>query len=73
MERNSGFGGRIADALKERGIIAELAASNCVAEWAYAQTEAARGLTWLKADQIKVARAGRANSAVSTWREGRYN
>jgi hypothetical protein len=52
VERNSGFGGQIADALKERGIIAELAASNRVAEWAYGQTEAGGGLTWLKADQM---------------------
>jgi hypothetical protein len=52
VERNSGFGNQIADALKERGIIAELPASNRVAEWAYGQTEAAGGLTWLKADQM---------------------
>jgi hypothetical protein len=52
VERNSGFGGQIAGALKERGIIAELAASNRVAEWAYGQTEAASGLTWLRADQM---------------------
>jgi hypothetical protein len=45
VERNSGYGEQIADALKERGIIAELPASNRVAEWAYGQTEAASGLT----------------------------
>jgi 5-methylcytosine-specific restriction endonuclease McrA len=49
-ERNARYGTQIADALEERGIIAELAASNRIAEWAYAQTEAARGLTWLRAD-----------------------
>jgi hypothetical protein len=47
-----GVWGHIADALKERGIIANLAASNRVAEWAYGQTAAAGGLTWLKADQM---------------------
>jgi hypothetical protein len=35
-------------ALEERGIVSELAASHQVAEWAYEQTEAAGGLTWLK-------------------------
>lgn len=52
VERNSAVGGQIADALKERGIIAELAASNRVATWAYGQTEAAHGLTWVRADQM---------------------
>jgi hypothetical protein len=52
VERNVGFGGQIAEALKERGIIADLAASNRVAEWAYAQAAEVHGLTWLKADQM---------------------
>src|SRR5215472_8325395 len=40
-ERNTRYGEQMADALEQRGIVAELAASNRVAEWAYAQTEAA--------------------------------
>lgn len=52
VERNSAFGGQIANVLKERGIIAELAASNRVATWAYGQTEAAHGLTWVRADEM---------------------
>jgi hypothetical protein len=42
----------MADALEQRGIVAELAASNRIAEWAYAQTEAAHGLTWLRGDEM---------------------
>jgi hypothetical protein len=49
-ERNARFGEQIGKALEERGIVSQLAASNRVAQWAYAQTEAAHGLTWLKAD-----------------------
>ena len=41
---------QIATGLEGRGIVAELAASNRVAQWAYSQTEAAGGLTWLRAD-----------------------
>jgi hypothetical protein len=52
VERNNGYGEQIRIALAERGIISELAASNRVAQWAYGQTEAAGGLTWLKADQM---------------------
>jgi len=33
-------------------VIAELAASNRVAHWAYGQTEAATGLTWIRADEM---------------------
>jgi hypothetical protein len=33
-------------------MISELAASHRVAHWAYAQTEAANGLTWLRADEL---------------------
>jgi len=32
--------------------VGELATSNRVAQWAYAQTEAAHGLTWLRADEM---------------------
>jgi hypothetical protein len=38
--------------MEERGIISQLMASNRVAQWAYAQTEAATGLTWLRADEL---------------------
>ena len=38
--------------LEQHGVVAELAASNRVAAWAYGQTEAARGLTWLRADEM---------------------
>ena len=52
VERNNGYGEQIRGALAERGIISELSASIRVAQWAYGQTEAAGGLTWLKADQM---------------------
>ena len=51
-ERNTRFGEQIGRALKERGIISELAASNRVVQWAYEQTEAAGGLTWLRGDEM---------------------
>jgi 5-methylcytosine-specific restriction endonuclease McrA len=51
-ERNARFGDQIGKALEERGIVSQLAASNRVAQWAYDQTEAAGGLTWLKADEM---------------------
>jgi hypothetical protein len=34
------------------GSIAELAASNQVAQWAYAQAEAANALTWVRGDEM---------------------
>ena len=39
-------------ALEERGMISELTASNRVAHWAYSQTEAVNGLTWIRADEL---------------------
>ena len=42
----------IADALPRGGIVSELAVSNRIALWAYAQTEAAGGLTWLRKDEM---------------------
>jgi hypothetical protein len=51
-ERNARFGGQIGNALEERGIVSQLAASNRVAQCAYGQTEAAHGLTWLRADEL---------------------
>ena len=50
VERNGKYGAQLADALEERGVVAELAASNRVAQWVYTQTEAAHGLTWERAD-----------------------
>ena len=51
-ERNATFGDQIRKALEERGIVSELAATNRVAHLAYAQTEAAGELTWVKADEL---------------------
>jgi hypothetical protein len=51
-KRNERFGAQIRAGLKERGIVAELAASNQVAHWAYAQAEAANALTWARADEM---------------------
>jgi hypothetical protein len=50
--RNAKFSDQIGEALKQRGIVSEQVASNCVAQWAYAQTEAAHGLTWLRKDEM---------------------
>ena len=52
MERNVTYGDQLRDALEPRGLITDLAASKRVAAWAYAQTEAAGGLTWVKADEM---------------------
>jgi hypothetical protein len=38
--------------MEGRGVIAELASSNRVTQWAYSQTEGAGGLTWLRADEM---------------------
>ena len=51
-ERNSRFGLQIGAALEERGLVSELGASCRVATWAYGQTEAAGGLTWLRAEEM---------------------
>jgi hypothetical protein len=56
VERNAIFGEQIRVALEEHGIMIEVAASNRIAEWAYGQTEAARGLTWLRADEMCLSR-----------------
>ena len=52
VERNAAYGDEITDAFKERGMVAELAVSNRITHWAYAQTEAAGGLTWLRKDEM---------------------
>jgi hypothetical protein len=51
-ERNTQFGDQIGNAMKERGIIAELTVSNRVAQWAYEQTENSNGLTWVQGDEL---------------------
>ncbi len=51
-DRNARYGAQIGNELQRRGVVAELAASNRVAEWAYGQTEAAGGLTWMRADEM---------------------
>jgi hypothetical protein len=51
-ERNSRYGEQIRTALEERGMVSQLGASIRVAPWAYSQTEAAGGLTWLKGDDM---------------------
>jgi 5-methylcytosine-specific restriction endonuclease McrA len=52
-ERNATYGSQLADELERRGVVAELAASNRVAQWAYGLTEQAKGLTWLRADEME--------------------
>jgi hypothetical protein len=51
-ERNTAYGSQLATELEGRGVVAALAASNRVAQWAYGQTEQAKGLTWLRADEM---------------------
>jgi len=57
-ERNAQFGEQIAKELERRGVVSELAASNRVTHWAYAQAEAAGGLTWLRMDEMVPLAAG---------------
>lgn len=58
-ERNRHYGDQIGAAMEERGIVSELAASNRVAQWAYAQAESAGGLTWLRSDELVPLAVGR--------------
>jgi hypothetical protein len=51
-ERNAKYGVQIADEIQRRGVVAELVASQRVAHWAYSQTEAANGLTCVRADEM---------------------
>ena len=51
-DRNAKFGDQIGAALEEHGIVGNLPASRRVAGWAYSQTEAASGLTWLRTDEM---------------------
>jgi hypothetical protein len=57
-ERNAEYGGQIERELLQRGVVAELAASNKVTQWAYAQAEAASALTWVRADEMVPLAAG---------------
>lgn len=52
VERNAQHGTQIANELTGRGVVAELAASNRVTEWAYSQAEAASALTWARGDEM---------------------
>jgi hypothetical protein len=58
VERNAQYGTQLGQELVQRGVVAELTASNRVAQWAYAQTEAASGLTWVQADEMVPLDAG---------------
>jgi 5-methylcytosine-specific restriction endonuclease McrA len=60
-ERNAQFGTEITSELERRGVIADLASSNRVTGWAYAQTEGVGGLTWLRADEMV--------PLAATWRD----
>lgn len=51
-ERNRRWGDEMAAFLRERGIVCDLACSNRVTEWAYAQTEISGGLTWLRGEDL---------------------
>ena len=57
-ERNAEYGVQIADELTRRGVVTELAASNQVTQWAYAQAEAASALTWVRLDEMVPLTAG---------------
>jgi 5-methylcytosine-specific restriction endonuclease McrA len=50
-ERNRQHGSEITAALKDR-LPCDLECTNRIAFWAYAQTETARGLTWLRGDEL---------------------
>ena len=52
-ERNAQHGDQIGHAMRERGIAADLVISNRVVQWAYEQTEAHEGLTWLRSDKLE--------------------
>jgi hypothetical protein len=52
VKRNATHGDEIANALQKGGIVAKLAVTNQIADWAYAQTETANGLTWLRKNEM---------------------
>jgi hypothetical protein len=51
-ERNARHGGEITGALRDQ-LAVDLGCSIRVAHWAYAQTEAASGLTWVRRDVME--------------------
>jgi hypothetical protein len=50
-ERNARYGGEIVGALRDQ-LAVDLGCSIRVAHWAYAQTEAAGGLTWVRREEL---------------------
>jgi 5-methylcytosine-specific restriction endonuclease McrA len=52
VERNQRYELELSDRLKERGIFVNLATTERVVHWAYAQTEAANGLTWFRGEEL---------------------
>jgi hypothetical protein len=52
VERNHKHGIQLTEEFNRQGITANLAASERIAHWAYAQTEAANGLTWLRGEEL---------------------
>jgi hypothetical protein len=52
VERNRKHDGQLTSSLRGCGIVADLAASNRVAHWAYSQTAIVGGLTWLRGDEM---------------------
>jgi 5-methylcytosine-specific restriction endonuclease McrA len=55
-ERNARSGGEIAGALRDQ-LPVDVGCSIRVAQWAYAQTEAANGLTWVRREELEPLRA----------------
>jgi hypothetical protein len=51
-ERNAQYGDQLTAELTKRGVVADVGASNRVAQWAYGLTEAAARLTWLRGDDM---------------------
>ena len=52
VERNREYGLWLTAEFHQRGVAANLTASERTAHWAYAQTEAADGLTWLRGEEL---------------------
>jgi hypothetical protein len=50
-ERNRNYAGEIGTALKDQ-LPCDLQCTNRIARWAYEQTETARGLTWIRGDEL---------------------
>ena len=51
-ERNHQYGQQVSDAFQAKDFICDMRISNQIAEWSYAQTAAASGLTWLRGAQL---------------------